>query len=525
MKNNIKKNLIPIYLLLIYALLLLLPIINLLRRITLNTILELIQSNQFVNAFKNSIILSFISTVISILLAIITSLCIERTNIKFKKYFQYIFIMPMLLPSISHSFGLVSLFGRNGIISKLIGFDIGIHGAKGIVFGSVLYSFPVAFIIFQNILKYEDGSVYNVCKIMKIPTFNQFKDITFPYLKKTFILAFFSVFAMIITDYGVPIMIGAKTITLPVLMYNKTIASLDYNTGACISLFLLFPAILAFILDFVFNDYKKDKYVNEKISIIKNGPRDFIAYCICILCSLFIVIILFTYVLILFAKKYPINLSFTLSHIVKTINRGALLNLKNSFIVAVFTSIIGTIFAFISAYITTRLDIKYKKIIHLLSVISMAIPGIIIGFSYLISFKGSLLYGTFAILVIVNVFHFISSPYTMAYNSLHKINYNIESVGQILGLSRFNIILNVIIPKIKNTLLEMFLYFFTNSLMTISAVAFLVPPAPRQVSLMINQFNDQLLIECAAFVSLIILISNLLVRVLLISISKINKKK
>ena len=512
MQINVKKNIIPINLLVIYALLLLLPIINLLRRITFKAFLEVTQSVQFLNAFKNSIALSFIATIISILLAIITSLCVERTNIKFKKLFQYIFIMPMLLPSISHSFGLVSLFGRNGIFTKLIGIDIGIHGAKGIVFGSVLYSFPVAFIIFQNILKYEDGSVYNACKIMRIPIINQFKDITFPYLRKTFILAFFSIYAMIITDYGVPIMIGAKTITLPVLMYNKTIASLDYNSGACISLFLLFPAIFAFILDFIFNDYKKDRYVNEKINILKNDSRDFIAYVLCIIFSLFIVTILFTYVLILFAKKYPIDLTLTFAHIEKTINRGALLNLRNSFIVAVFTSIIGTIFAFTSAYVTTRLDIKYKKFIHLLSVVSMAIPGIIIGFSYLISFKGSLLYGTFAILVIVNVFHFISSPYTMAYNALHKINFNIESVGQILGLSRLNIILNVIIPKSKNTLLEMFLYFFTNSLMTISAVAFLVPPAPKQVSLMINQFNDQLLVECAAFVSLLILVSNIMIR-------------
>lgn len=523
MTKSIKKNFIPTTLLIVYFLLLLLPIATLLSRITFNTFNDLIHNSQFIGAFKNSILLSFIATVLSIFFAIVTALCIERTNIKFKKFFTFIFVLPMLLPSISHSFGLVSMFGRNGIFTKFTGIDISIHGARGIVFGSVLYSFPVAFIIFQNILKYEDGSVYNACKIMRIPIFNQFKDITFPYLRKTFILAFFSVYAMIITDYGVPIMIGAKTLTLPVLMYNKTIATLDYNSGACISLFLLFPALLAFVLDFIFNDYKKDRFVNEKINILKNNGRDFVSYVICILSSLFIISILLTYVLILFAKKYPIDFTFTFAHIIKTINRGAIENLKNSFIVAVFTSVIGTIFSFISAYNTSRSRVKYSKFIHLLSVVSMAIPGIIIGFAYLVFFKNSTIYGTFLILIIVNVFHFISSPYTMAYNALHKINFNIESVGEILGLSRINIILNVIVPKMKNTLLEMLLYFFTNSMMTISAVAFLVPPAPRQVSLMINQFNDQLLIECAAFVSLLILVTNLIIRFIFTNIL-ISKK-
>lgn len=519
--NKLKINTISIFLIAIYLLLLIIPIINVISKITYDNFFKLIYSKQFLTALKNSFFLSFVSTVLSILISIGSALCVERTNIKLKNFWVFIFIMPMLLPSISHSFGLATLFGRNGILSNLIGINIQIYGSLGIVLGSILYSFPVAFIMFQNILKYEDGSVYNVCKIMNIPIINQFKDITFPFMKKTLILAFFSIFAMIITDYGVPIMIGAKTITLPVLMYNKTVASLDYGAGSVISLFLLFPAIIAFILDFIFNEYKKDKYINEKINIMINKKRDVIAYLVCISISLFIIIILSTYVLILFAKKYPINLKFTIEHIIKTINRGALINLKNSFIVAIFTSTVGTIFSFTSAYITTRGNVKYNTIIHLLSVISMAIPGIIIGFSYLSFFKGTIIYGTLIILIIVNIFHFISSPYTMAYNSLLKINMNIENVGIVLGLSRINIIFNVIIPKLKNTILEMFSYFFVNSMMTISAVAFLIPPAPKQVSLMINQFNDQLLIECAAFVSLLILISNLIIRGIIFFIKNI----
>ena len=49
-------------------------------------------------------------------------------------------------------------------------------------------------------------------------------------------------------------------------------------------------------------------------------------------------------------------------------------------------------------------------------------------------------------------------------------------------------------------------------MMTISAVSFLAPPAPKPVALMINQFEAQLLMESAALVSILILIVNVIVK-------------
>ena len=82
------------------------------------------------------------------------------------------------------------------------------------------------------------------------------------------------------------------------------------------------------------------------------------------------------------------------------------------------------------------------------------------------------------------------------YNSLNKVNPDLEDVGQTLGVGRLSIIRDVILPKTKLTLIEMFIYFFVNSMMTVSAVSFLAPPSPKQIALMINQFETQLLFLC-----------------------------
>lgn len=100
----------------------------------------------------------------------------------------------------------------------------------------------------------------------------------------------------------------------------------------------------------------------------------------------------------------------------------------------------------------------------------------------------------------------------MMYNTLSKVNSQLEDVGSSLGIPRWRIVVNVILPKVVLTLLEMFVYFFVNPMMTISAISFLAPPAPKSVALMINQFESQLLMESAAFVSLLILIVNVIIK-------------
>ena len=166
---------------------------------------------------------------------------------------------------------------------------------------------------------------------------------------------------------------------------------------------------------------------------------------------------------------------------------------------------------------------KASKFLHLSAITSAAIPGVVLGLSYVLVFKGSVIYGTIIILVMINIIHFIASPYLMIYNSLSKLNENLENVGHILGLSRGKMIKDVFIPQCKGTLLEMFAYFAVNCMMTISAVSFLATTSNKPIALMINQFEAQRQLECAAIVSIMILLVNLLVKSLIhIAKSKIK---
>ena len=148
--------------------------------------------------------------------------------------------------------------------------------------------------------------------------------------------------------------------------------------------------------------------------------------------------------------------------------------------------------------------------LHFISMLSLAVPGIVLGLSFALTFKNMPFYSTIFILVLVNIVHFFSSPYLLAYNSLSKFNPNLEDVSQTLGISRFKMLFSVYIPCTKATIVEMYSYFFVNAMITISAVSFLVNFRTMPLALLIPQLESQSFIEGTALVSLLILVINLI---------------
>ena len=503
------------------------PIVSMFSRITPEGFRNVLSSPQFLPAVKNSLLTGLTATVISLLLSLAAAFAVERSRIRCKALFSTLLVLPMLIPSISHAFGLVALFGKSGLLTELFHLDLNIYGFTGIVMGSVLYAFPVSFLMFSGILRYEDGLPYKAAEVLGIPGHRRFLGITLPYLRGTVISAFFAIFTMIVTDYGVPLMVGGKTTTLSVLMYNYAVGRIDYGSGSVIGSLLLLPAVAAFLIDLIYPENSGNSFIAEPVQAKKSVLRDAAAYFYCAFLSLGVILPVASFAIMVFERKYPFDPTFTLEHIKRSIERGADGYLLNSLLYSLLAALLGTLLAFVCAYLTARGKSGEHgggaRGLHLAAITTMAIPGIVLGLSYVIFFHSTPIYGTVFLIVLANSVHFFSSPYLMMYNTLGKLNPNLESVGESLGVRRFFIIKDVILPKVKYTAAECFVYFFVNSMMTISAVSFLAPPAPKPVALMINQFEAQRLMECAAFISLLILAVNLIMKGAAALFSRVGK--
>ena len=486
------------------------PLLTMLLNVKWDTFGELLTSMAFKTAFNNSLFVTTISTIISVGIAYILAYTLNRTNIAHREVLKVLLTLPMLIPSISHGLGLINLFGTNGMISSIFNFSI--IGPAGIILGSILYSFPVAFLMLDDGFNYIDNTMYDSAKVLGMNKWETFKKVTLCYMKKPVLSSIFAVFTLIFTDYGVPLAVGGKFTTLPVFLYKEVIGLLDYSRGTMIGLFLLIPAFVSFIFDNFSHDYSFGEFEGKKYKIEENETRDSILTVFLYLVIIFIFMIIGSFVFYAFIDNFVLNRVFSLKHFIYIANNDIGSYIFNSLLIALSVSIIGTILAYAIAYYTARIKTNTSKIAHILTILSLAIPGIVLGLSYTICFKNSFIYNTYLVLILVNIVHFIASPYLMAYNALQKINPNYEIVAKTCNISTFRIILDVIIPCTKKTIREMFSYFFVNAMITISAVAFLFNTRTIPLSLLINTYEENLMLGEAAIISLIILFMNIIVK-------------
>lgn len=476
---------------------------------------------------KNSVITTVIATAISVVLSFFLAYMINRSNIKFKSFFVVLFTIPMLIPSISHGMGLVFLFGDNGIVTNLLGLNIGLYGYKGIIMGSVLYSFPVSFLMFNDSFQYEDFTIYEAAGVLGMSKFRQFVSITLPSMRRTIVSSVLAVFTMIFTDYGVSLMTGGTQMTLPVYMYREVIGMMNFSGGAVVGVVLLLPAMVAFIMDLKNSGINASgSTVTKAYQIEDNKGRDIAVYIIFAVVIILLCLPIFAFVLLSFVKQYPIDMSLSLDTAKKLLSSGIGQYFVNSVAVALLTSLVGTCLSYFSAYVTSRSKKAISNgALHFISMLSLAVPGIVLGLSYVMTFKNVPIYGTIFILVVVNIAHFFSSPYLLAYNSLSKFNPNLEDVADTLGINRMKLLFSVYIPSTRATIVEMYSYFFVNAMITISAVSFLTNFRIMPLSLMIPQLESQSFIEGTAMVSLMILVINLVEKGIAFAVKKTIAKE
>ncbi len=514
--NTLKKHLpresVSLVLLVSLAFFLVLPLIFLFAKIDGETLKKVFSSSEFGSAILRSLIATAIATVATLVLALAAAYAMARVRVPFRRLFGVLLILPMLIPSISNGAGLVMLLGNGGILTRLLGLSRGVYGLRGIVLGSVLYAFPVAYLLFADALSHEDATPHEAARVFGLSGVRRFVGLTLPYLRRPLISAAFATFALIVTDYGVPLMVGGGYTTVPVILYREVVGGLDFARGAIYGAVLLVPALAAFVADLATRERGRLSSVGKEHIPSDNKAAKWISTAFLSMLSLCMSLPAVAFLLRAFAKNYPTSLAPTLEHFARAFRLGAGETLINSLVVSAAVALVGTAVAFLAAYFAARTRGILSRAVHLLALVSAAVPGLVLGLAFAIAFRGSALFGTYAILIAAGLVHFLASPYLMIYSSLGKMNENLEAVGETLGLSRARVLLGVILPASRGTLLEMASYFFVNCMMTISAVSFLATGTTRPLSLMITQFEAGQQMECAAVVSLVILAVNLSMR-------------
>ncbi|KQU24298.1 iron ABC transporter permease [Bacillus sp. Leaf13] len=485
----------------------------------LSNYLSILSNKELLESIGNSIKISSLTAVITTVLAFSLAYSIHCTRIyrPLKSAIKTGILVPMLLPTITFGFAIIYSFGNQGIITKIFGrnlFDI--YGFNGLLIGYVIYTLPSAFLLINNSFKYIDKKFMVVSKLMGDGTIRSFMNTIVRPLLGTLGGAFVLSFILSFTDFGIPASVGGTYSVVATQLYQVMLGSIpDFNNGAAIAVLMLIPVVFGVLL---LNYLEKLNFHYDKFSDIElsqHKGRDLCFGSVSLLVLIGMLSVFAVMFIAPFLNSFPYDLSFTLKHFIDTFQSSDLIAVyKNSLFVAILTAVFGTLIAFCSAVLNVRTPLKWKSSIDVISMLTNTVPGMVLGLSYLLLFNGSSWKGTFTIIVLCNIVHFFTTPYLMAKNSLSKMNPGWETTGELLGDSWIKTVYRVILPNSASTVIEMFSYYFINSMVTISGIIFLVTAQTSLVASKIKELQHFAKFNEIFILSLLIFFTNLIVKLL-----------
>lgn len=521
----------------IFAVFLAVPVIRLLMEsfmaeagLSVRNYAQVLTERGFATALANSVKVSVSSALIATALAFFLAYTIQYTRVpgKFKSLIRLVAVLPMLLPTLTYGFAIIYSFGKQGLLTKLFGrqfFEI--YGFGGLLFGYVIYTLPVSFLLIFNTMGYIDKKFSVVSRIMGDSPFKNFLQTVVRPLLGTLAASMVQCFFLCFTDYGIPASVGGEYDVVATVLYNEMLGSVpNFNRGAVVAMMMLIPSVISIALLHYLERYNIRYTKISAVDLRKNRVRDGIfmagsAMILLMLISVFAVIFVVPLV-----REWPYQTSFTMEHVIDTLTDSSLFGVyQNSLFVAVCTAAAGLLITYGAALATARSGLKgrLKAVIDSIALVTNTIPGMVIGIAFMFIFSGTPLQNTFLLIIICNVVHFFSTPYLMMKNSLSKLNSSWEATAALMGDSWIKTIVRIITPNMVSTLLEVFGYYFVNAMVTVSAVIFIAGARTMVITTKMKELQYYTKFNEVFVLSLLILATNLAVKGILAVLMRSGK--
>ncbi|HEY2978399.1 MAG TPA: putative 2-aminoethylphosphonate ABC transporter permease subunit, partial [Burkholderiaceae bacterium] len=474
------------------------------------------QTPALLQSLWNSLWVSALVTVLTVPPAFGFAYALTRSCMPNKGLFRTITLVPLLAPSLLSAISLIYWFGNQGVLKgwlQALGMD-GVYGAPGIVMAEAFSTFPHALMILVTALAAADARLYEAADALGTSASRKFWTITLPGAKYGLISAALVTFTLVITDFGIPKVIGGNFNVLATDVFKLVIGQQDFQRGAVVALLLLAPAGLTFAID---------HWVSRKQTAMlsaravpyrpKRAPMyDAVMTTYCLAVAALMLAMLGMAVFASFASFWPYNLTPSWRHyVLGLVDAEVGEAFVNSLKMAAGTAVLGTSFVFIGAYLLEKTaGLKpLRALLRLLSMLPMAVPGLVLGLGYIFFFNApgnplGGLYHTLTLLAICSAVHFYTTGHLTAVTALKSLDAEFEAVSASLKVPFYKTFWRVTLPICTPALLDIARYFFINAMTTVSAVVFLYAPETKVAAIAILNLDEAGEIGAAAACAVLI---------------------
>jgi len=479
------------------------------------------QTPALLGSLWNSLWVATLTTVIVLPLAFCFAYALTRSAIPGKTVFRAIALLPILAPSLLPALALIYLFGNQGMLKALL-MGGTIYGPAGIIVSEVFYCFPPAFLILATALSGADARLYEAAEALRASRVRVMRTVTLPAARYGMISAGFVVFTLVITDFGIPKVIGGSFNVLATDVYKQVVGQQNFQMGAVVGMVLLMPAVLAFFVDGWARRRQTSSVSARAMPYVpKSRPaRDvpLLIHC-CVITALMVGLIAVAAwgSLVTF---WPWNLTLTLANYeFGRFDSAGWGSWWTSVSMAAWTAAIGAPLVFLFAYGMEKAKgiAALSGIVRFAATLPLAVPGLVLGIAYIFFFNApsnpfGFLYGTLAILVLNSLVHFYTVGHLASVTALKQLDPEFESVAASLKVPVWRSFLTVTVPISLPVILDIAIYLFVNAMTTVSAVVFLYAPETKPAAVALVQMDEAGQASAAAAIAMTILATSAAVK-------------
>lgn len=432
----------------------------------------------------NSLTVAVVSTALTVLVALVLAYAVTRTTVPGKRFVSLMALLPLISPPFLVSLAFILLFGRNGVVTRSLGLDWSIYGFQGIVMAQVFTFLPQAYILLANVLGNIDTTLEEAAENLGAGPLSTLRRVTLSLARPGVASASLIVFILCMTDFGNPILVGGRYNVLATEIYAQVIGMNDFAAAATMSVVLIVPCLAAYVLNVAWVGSKSYVTVTAASRAAIRPTPAVLRWPLTVVTlgvALFIAVIYGLIPLGSFVRLWGSDWSLSLTHYAFGSTVEGAWPLWNSVKLAALSGMVGTVLALMTAYLIERKRVSLgggARAVEALSLLPAALPGTVIGVGYILAFNVPPIYltGTIWILVASVVFWKFPVAVLAGVNALKQMDPAIEEAAVSLGAGTIRTFTRIVLPLLTGTAFSIFVYFFINGMVTVSAVIFLIYP-------------------------------------------------
>lgn len=463
----------------------------------MSLLLEVFRKPLWSRALKNSMSLGLCTMILGTGFGAILANIRVKWDFRAGKLLDLASWILMIMPSFIIAQGWVYFASGNGIARAWLGWD-GISSMvfsfPGLVFIMVLNKFPFAYVTIKAALEWKPQRLSSAARMCGASAWEEWKTVQAPLCIPAYCSAALLIFMDTIGDFGLPSAISGvyRFPTLPYAIYTSLYSSpIRFDMAGVLSFYLVLIIITAMALQYGIMGRKRFDFMDtgtvravprrpgKKTAAALNFTGGFLAF-------LTLCVPIGSTVIMSFSDSISVsNFRFTLGNYENVLleSKDLLEGMKHSLTIAFAAAVLGLLLGFFVSYVLNYSDFVLKRVIDVLSLVALAVPGVVLGIGYIFVWNqrwiedlGLQMYGTSRLIVLASVAAAIPVITRVITGGMAKIPKQLLFAARLQGAGLRMQAKTILLPLLKGTIVSAFLSAFGGSVFNLAINTVLYPP-------------------------------------------------